>query len=60
MSQELNTKDVTIEGQFTVQKAKDLANILNAGALPVKLTEKYSTSVGAQFGQQALHDTVEA
>lgn len=60
VSQELNTKDVTIEGQFTVQKAKDLANILNAGALPVKLTEKYSTSVGAQFGQQALHDTVEA
>ena len=37
-----------------------MANILNAGALPVKLTEKYSTSVGAQFGQQALHDTVEA
>ncbi|OLQ51650.1 protein translocase subunit SecDF [Bacillus licheniformis] len=58
VSKELNTKDVTIEGQFTVQKAKDLANILNAGALPVKLTEKYSTSVGAQFGQQALHDTV--
>ncbi len=26
----------------------------------MKLTEKYSTSVGAQFGQQALHDTVEA
>ncbi|MEG7333540.1 protein translocase subunit SecDF [Bacillus sp. 0102A] len=58
VSQELNTKDVTIEGQFTVQEAKDLASILNAGALPVKLTEKYSTSVGAQFGQQALQDTV--
>lgn len=58
VSQELNTTDVTIEGQFTVQEAKDLASILNAGALPVKLTEKYSTSVGAQFGQQALHDTV--
>lgn len=49
VSQELNTTDVTIEGQFTVQEAKDLASILNAGALPVKLTEKYSTSVGAQF-----------
>ncbi|MEC1627217.1 protein translocase subunit SecDF [Bacillus mojavensis] len=58
VSQELNTKDVTIEGHFKVQEAKDLASILNAGALPVKLTEKYSTSVGAQFGQQALHDTV--
>ncbi|MEC1606207.1 protein translocase subunit SecDF [Bacillus halotolerans] len=58
VSQELNTKDVKIEGHFKVQEAKDLASILNAGALPVKLTEKYSTSVGAQFGQQALHDTV--
>ncbi|QIW80840.1 protein translocase subunit SecDF [Bacillus tequilensis] len=58
VSQELNTTDVKIEGHFTAQKAKDLASILNAGALPVKLTEKYSTSVGAQFGQQALHDTV--
>ncbi|MBJ7897096.1 protein translocase subunit SecDF [Bacillus atrophaeus] len=60
VSQELNTKDVTIEGNFKVQEAKDLASILNAGALPVKLTEKYSTSVGAQFGQQALNETVYA
>ncbi|MEC1529672.1 protein translocase subunit SecDF [Bacillus spizizenii] len=58
VSQELNTTDVKIEGHFTAQEAKDLASILNAGALPVKLTEKYSTSVGAQFGQQALHETV--
>lgn len=35
-----------------------MASILNAGALPVKLVEKYSTSVGAQFGEQALNDTV--
>ncbi|TYS10780.1 protein translocase subunit SecDF [Bacillus subtilis] len=58
VSQELNTTNVKIEGHFTAQEAKDLASILNAGALPVKLTEKYSTSVGAQFGQQALQDTV--
>ncbi|ASB88109.1 protein translocase subunit SecDF [Bacillus sonorensis] len=58
VSQVLNTSDVMIEGNFTVQEAKDMANILNAGALPVKLVEKYSTSVGAQFGEQALHDTV--
>lgn len=47
-----------IEGNFTIQEAKDMASILNAGALPVKLVEKYSTSVGAQFGEQALNDTV--
>lgn len=35
-----------------------MAGILNAGALPVKLLETYSTSVGAQFGDQALKSTV--
>ena len=54
----LNTTDVMISGSFTVQETKDLASILNAGALPVKLTEKYSNSVGAQFGEQALQSTV--
>lgn len=47
-----------ISGNFTVQETKDLASVLNAGALPVKLTEKYSTSVGAQFGEEALKSTV--
>lgn len=54
----LNTTDVMIEGSFTVEETKDLASILNAGALPVKLTEIYATSVGAQFGEQALQSTV--
>lgn len=56
---ELNTTDVMIEGNdFTVKETKELASILNAGALPVKLKEVYSTSVGAQFGQDALKSTV--
>lgn len=54
----LNTTDVMISGSFTVAETKDFAGILNAGALPVKLTEVYSTSVGAQFGEQALKSTV--
>ncbi|MGE1234164.1 protein translocase subunit SecDF [Bacillus altitudinis] len=58
VNQEINSSDVQIEGNFTVQEAKDLASILNAGALPVKLIEKYSTSVSAQFGEQALNETV--
>lgn len=53
-----DTTDVTITGQFTVEEAKDLANLLNAGSLPVKLVETYSTSVGAQFGEEALQTTV--
>ena len=60
VGQVLNTTDVMIEGNFTVQETKDIASVLNAGALPVKLNEIYSTSVGAQFGEQALKSTVYA
>ena len=56
----LNTTDVQISGSFTVEETKDLSDILNAGALPVNLTEIYSTSVGAQFGKDALNQTVTA
>lgn len=52
------TNKVNITGNFTVKEAKELADLLNAGSLPVDLTEKYSTSVGAQFGDKALQDTV--
>ncbi|WP_121662949.1 protein translocase subunit SecDF [Metabacillus litoralis] len=58
VDQVFNQTDVTITGNFTIQEAQDLANLLNAGSLPVKLTEMYSTSVGAQFGEQALDQTV--
>lgn len=58
VSQVLNTTDVMISGNFTVDETKNFASILNAGSLPVKLTEIYSTSVGAQFGEDALNDTV--
>lgn len=58
VTQTLNTTSVQITGNFTVQETKDLAGILNAGALPAKLVEMYSTSVGAQFGDDALKATV--
>ncbi|MED4694856.1 protein translocase subunit SecDF [Peribacillus frigoritolerans] len=58
VSEVFNTKKVYITGQFTVEEAKELAALLNAGALPVDLKEKYSTSVGAQFGAGALNDTI--
>lgn len=56
----LNTTDVLIEGDFKKQEAQELADLLNAGALPVQLKEIYSTSVGAQFGENALQSTVYA
>ncbi|MGE7693030.1 protein translocase subunit SecDF [Lysinibacillus sp. NPDC094177] len=58
VTQTLNTTDVMISGNFTVDETKNLAGILDAGALPVKLDEIYSTSVGAQFGDQALKSTI--
>ncbi|MCU9613986.1 protein translocase subunit SecDF [Caldibacillus lycopersici] len=60
VSKVINSSDVEISGNFTPEEAQDLANLLNAGALPVELKEVYSTSVGAQFGADALQTTVTA
>jgi preprotein translocase subunit SecD len=54
-----NTAIIT-GGPFTLAAAKDLANTINLGALPLKLTEKYTQSVGATLGQKSLNDTMEA
>lgn len=58
VSQKINSSNVEISGNFSVEETKELAGILNAGALPVELEEIYSTSVGAQFGEQALNKTI--
>ncbi|HET7657160.1 MAG TPA: protein translocase subunit SecD [Bacillales bacterium] len=49
-----------ISGGFKLEEAKKLAELLNAGSLPVQLKEIYSTSVGAEFGSHALKETVYA
>ncbi|MDC2863265.1 MULTISPECIES: protein translocase subunit SecDF [unclassified Bacillus (in: firmicutes)] len=59
VSQVFNQAEVSIVGgNFTVESAKQLSELLNAGALPVDLKEIYSTSVGAKFGEQALQKTI--
>src|SRR5699024_1188449 len=58
VSQTLNTSDVEISGNFTVEEAQRLADLINSGSLPVHMEEIFSTSVGAQFGEQALKETV--
>ncbi|WP_309119739.1 protein translocase subunit SecD [Paenibacillus sp.] len=50
----------TISGTYSYEEAKDLADTINLGALPLKLTEKYTQSVGASLGQQSLEQTVKA
>jgi len=58
VSEVFNQNTVSIVGSFTIKEASNLADILNAGALPVKLDEIYSTSVGAQFGEHAMQETI--
>ncbi len=50
----------TITGNYTYDEAKELADIINLGALPLKLTEKYMQRVDATLGQMSLQKTVEA
>jgi len=50
----------SITGGYTVQEAKEVAETINLGALPLKLTEKYSQSVGATLGEASLKQTVYA
>ncbi|MCM3396953.1 protein translocase subunit SecDF [Oceanobacillus profundus] len=58
VSEPLHTSNVMISGDFTVESAKQLADIINSGSLPVHMTEIFSTSVGAQFGEQALNQMI--
>ncbi|WZY00879.1 protein translocase subunit SecD [Bacillus sp. FSL W7-1360] len=57
--QPIFSTSVQIEGgDFTTESTRQLAELLNAGALPVQLDEVYSTSVGASLGEQAMKQTV--
>ncbi|MCP3025568.1 protein translocase subunit SecDF [Halobacillus sp. A5] len=60
VSEGIRSNTVQIEGDFSQESAQQLADILNAGSLPVELEETYSTSVGAQFGEQAMDKTIYA
>ncbi|SFX08464.1 protein-export membrane protein SecD [Thermoactinomyces sp. DSM 45891] len=48
----------TISGQKTPEEAKELASLLNAGALPIKLQEVQSFAVDASLGHQSMRDTL--
>ena len=60
VSEVLNTRNVRITGNFTLSEAQFLADVLNAGALPVSLEEVYSNSVGAALGEKAMERTIYA
>ncbi len=49
--------DCIISGNFTEESARTLANLINSGSLPVKLTELSSNVVSASYGADALRVT---
>lgn len=49
-----------ISGGFSIQEAKDLANSLNAGALPVPITLVSQQTVGPSLGQDSLQKSLRA
>lgn len=52
--------DCIIQGNFTEQEARTLANLINSGSLPVKLSELSSNVVTASYGIDALSKTATA
>ncbi|WP_036581792.1 protein translocase subunit SecD [Paenibacillus darwinianus] len=58
VQREINSENASITGTFTREEAKQIADTINLGALPLKLTEKYTQSVGATLGQQSLDKTI--
>ncbi|TCZ75113.1 protein translocase subunit SecD [Paenibacillus albiflavus] len=58
--QTIDSDTATITGNYTYAEAKGLADTINQGALPLKLTEKYTQSVGATLGMASLNKTMEA
>ena len=58
--QALTDGSASISGNYTRDEANRLADTINLGALPLKLTEKYSQSVGATLGQISLEQTIRA
>lgn len=51
------SSDVIIQGNFTKEEAETLAENINLGSLPTKLTELSSRTVEASFGENSLNKT---
>ncbi|PSL45114.1 preprotein translocase subunit SecD/SecD/SecF fusion protein [Salsuginibacillus halophilus] len=60
VSEPLYTSNVEIQGDFTLEEAEFIAEVLDAGSLPVEMEEIYSNAVGASLGEEALDNTIYA
>ncbi len=51
-------QDVIIQGNFSMEEAESLVDLINSGALPSKLVELSSRTVEATYGQSSLNKTL--
>ncbi len=56
INEQISTGSASITGQFTLEEATNLSNMLNAGALPVPLEIIQESTIGPSLG----HDSIEA
>lgn len=54
----INSNSAQISGSFTKEEANELKDLINSGSLPVKMTEKYSNAVSADYGIHAFSKTM--
>lgn len=57
---EIQGGKAVISGGFSIQEAKELANRLNAGALPVPISLVSQQTIGASLGQESLQRSLQA
>lgn len=50
--------DVIIQGNFNMEEAKSLVELINSGSLPTRLTEISSRTVEATYGETSLNKTL--
>lgn len=54
----INSTSAMISGNFTVEEATELKDLINSGSLPVKMVESYSNAVTADYGVNAFSSTM--
>lgn len=58
VSQTIDSPNVEISGNFSEEEARELADLINSGSLPVKMNEVYSNAVSADYGIDAFSKTM--
>lgn len=54
----INSTSAVISGNFDKKEAQELADLINSGSLPVKMTEIYTNAVTADYGMDAFANTM--